>query len=529
MTRSPEDSRDPTYVGIDLGTTNSCVGVYREGRPQILVSAEGQRTMPSVVTYCDDGSVLVGGPARRQAIMRPTDSIAEVKRLVGRRFESDAVAVLLEISPYEIVRARNGDAWVRVQGNALSPTEVLSHILERMARTARRQLAAQDLRAVLTVPAYFDEAQRQATRDAATIAGLETARILNEPTAAALAYGHAESQGRRLAVIDLGGGTYDVTILVVEDGVFEVLATTGDMLLGGGDFDRAIAACLAEEIRQQHHVDLFEEPVAAQRLLNEAEEAKKQLTDLDNTLIGLPFLAVGPSGPISLQRQLTRAEFDSLTEHLVDRLAEPCREALATARLTPEQIDDVLLVGGMTRCPAVQERIARLFGRKGTQRVNPDEAVALGAAMESAILAGELSGVVLVDVAPHTIGLKTAGDHMVPLIERSTPLPTRVTKVFSTHHDNQDHVEVEVVQGEESAASKNRLLSRIRLEGLPRAPKGALRVAVTFSVDASGLLSVTARVKQTGSSAKVRVVAASGLGRAEVERLTQERRKAAIA
>jgi len=529
VTPPTEKPTHPTFVGIDLGTTNSCVGVYRDGRPEILVSAEGQRTMPSVVTFSDDGSVLVGGPARRQAIMRPTDSIAEVKRLVGRRFDSDAVAVLLEISPYEIVRARNGDAWVQVQGRAISPPEVLSHILEKMARSAHRQLEADNLRAVITVPAYFDESQRQATRDAATIAGLETARILNEPTAAALAYGHVHAQGRRIAVVDLGGGTYDVTIMIVEDGVFEVLATTGDMLLGGGDFDRAIAGRIAEELRQEHHVDIFEEPVAAQRLINEAEEAKKQLTDLDNTLIGLPFLAVGPSGPISLQRELTRAEFDALTRHLIDRLTEPCRAALATARLTPSQIDDVLLVGGMTRCPAVQARIAEMFGRRGTQRINPDEAVALGAALESAILGGDLDDVVLIDVAPHTIGLRIAGDRMVPLIERSTPLPTRVTKVFATNRDNQDHVEIEVVQGEESAASDNRLLSRIRLEGLPLAPKGAVRVAVTFSVDASGLLSVTAREKQSGANTNLHVVAASGLGRAEVERLASERVKAARA
>jgi len=527
LTRSSNTFSSPTFVGIDLGTTNSCVGVYRDGRPQILVNAEGQRTMPSVVTFGEDGSILVGGPARRQAIMKPTDSIAEVKRLVGRRFDSDDVAVLLEISPYEIVRARNGDAWVQVQGRPLSPPEVLSHILERLSRSSRRQLDSDDLRAVVTVPAYFDEAQRQATRDAATIAGLEVARILNEPTAAALAYGYASAQGRRVAVVDLGGGTYDVTIMVVEDGVFEVLATTGDMLLGGADFDRAIANQLAEEIRKAHQIDIFEEPVAAQRLISEAEEAKKQLTDLDNTLIGLPFLAVGPSGPISLQRQLTRAEFEELTKHLVARLVEPCRAALATAKLLPKDIDDVLLVGGMTRCPAVQTCITEVFGRRGTQRINPDEAVALGAALESAILGGELEDVVLIDVAPHTIGLRLAGDRMVPLIERSTPLPTRVTKVFATNRDNQDYVEVEVVQGEDPVASLNRLLSRIRLEGLPRGPKGSVRVAVTFAVDANGLLSVTAREKKSGVSAKVRVVAASGLGRAEVARLANERYKAA--
>jgi len=461
--------------------------------------------------------------------MRPITSISEVKRLVGRRFDDDAVAVLREISPYEIARAHNGDAWIRVRGCEMSPPEVLSHILEKMARSTRRHLDTDDLRAVITVPAYFDEAQRQATRDAATIAGLETARILNEPTAAALAYGHARSQGKRLAVVDLGGGTFDVTVMFVEDGVFEVLATTGDMLLGGSDFDRAIARRIAEEIRGRHHVDIFEEPVAAQRLVCEAEEAKKQLTDLDKTVIGLPFLAVGCDGPISLQRELTRSEFDDLTAHLVSRLVEPCREALAAARLAANQIDDVLLVGGMTRCPAVQARIAEVFGRRPSQRINPDEAVALGAALESAILSGALEDVVLIDVAPHTIGLRVAGNRTVPLIERCTPLPTRVTKVFATNRDNQDQVELDIVQGEHIVASRNRHLSRIRLEGLPRAPKGAVRLEVSFAVDASGLLSVSARSKQSGVGANLKVLAASGLGRAEVTRLANQRHRAAAA
>ncbi len=524
------DTYDPSsFVGIDLGTTNSCVAVYRNGRPEILVNAEGQRIMPSAVTFCDDGSVLAGGPARRQAIIRPTSSISEVKRLVGRRFDEDAVAVLREISPYEIVRARNGDAWIRVQGMEVSPAEVLSHILEKLARSTKRQLGTDSVRAAITVPAYFDEAQRQATRDAATIAGLETARILNEPTAAALAYGHSRSQGKRLAVVDLGGGTYDVTIMFVEDGVFEVLATTGDMLLGGSDFDRALAGRIADEIRRHHHVDIFEEPVAAQRLLSEAEETKKQLTDLDTGLIALPFLAVGVDGPISIQREVTRAEFEELTSHLVDRLEAPCRDALSTARLTPDQIDDVLLVGGMTRCPAVRARVAELFGRRPSQRINPDEAVALGAALESAILAGALDDVVLIDVAPHTIGLRVAGDRMVPLIERCTPLPTRVRKVFVTSHDNQNHVELDIVQGEHNVASRNRHLSRVCLEGLPPAPKGAVRVEVTFSVDASGLLSVRARDKKSGVNTNVRVHAASGLARGEVSRLANQRHPAKAA
>ncbi len=513
----------PTIIGIDLGTTNSCVAIYRDTRPEILVNAEGQRTTPSVVAL-GNGAVLVGGPARRQSIMRPTDSISGVKRLVGRRFASSEVDILREISPYQIVEAKNGDAWVRAGGRELSPPEVLSYVLEKLAASATGHLGTDDLRAVVTVPAYFDETQRQATRDAATIAGIEAIRILNEPTAAALAYGYAGAKGKRVAVVDLGGGTYDVTIMVVEDGVFEVLATTGDMLLGGEDFDRAIATSLARSIQREHGVDVLAEPVAAQRLLSESEEAKKQLATLDSAIIALPFLAAGPRGPISVQHELAVAEFDALTAPLIDRLDQPCRAALALARLEPQQIDDVLLVGGMTRCRAVQRRIAELFRRRCSLRINPDEAVALGAALESGVLAGEIPDVVLVDVVPHTIGLRLAGDRMAPLVPRATPLPTRVSKVFATNRDDQDHVELEVIQGDDPVASRNRRLARIRLEGLPRAAKGKVRIVVTFALDANGLLSVTAREKQTGAATRVDVIAASGLPATEVARLSAERR-----
>ena len=500
------------------------MAIYRDTRPEILVNTEGQRTTPSVVTFVDDATVLVGGPARRQSIMRPTDSISGVKRLVGRRFDSDEVSILREVSPYDIVEAANGDAWVHAGGRQLSPPEVMSHILEKLATSACRQLEIERMRAVVTVPAYFDETQRQATRDAATIAGVDVARILNEPTAAALAYGYAGAQGKHLVVVDLGGGTYDVTVMVIEDGVFEVLASTGDMLLGGDDFDRTIASALAEELRQEHGVDVFADPVAAQRLLNEAEEAKKQLADLDTALIGLPFLAVGPSGPISLQRELTRAEFDALTGGLIERLAEPCHAALALAGLEPQKVDDVLLVGGMTRCRAVQERIAGIFARRSSLRINPDEAVALGAALESAILAGVIKDTVLIDVAPHPIGLRLAGDQLAPLVPRATPLPTRITKVFATNRDNQDHVELEVVQGDDPIASRNRRLSRVRLEGLPPGPRGSVRVTVTFAVDASGLMTISAREKSTGAATRVKVATTSGLHPDEVVRLSNQRR-----
>jgi molecular chaperone DnaK len=514
-------------VGIDLGTTNSCVAVYQHDRPQILLNAEGQRTTPSVVTIEQDGSVLVGGPARRQAIMNPMHTVTAVKRLVGRRFDSPEVAALRSITPYRIVRAPNGDAWIDAGTGPISPPEVQSHILEKLCLHAAAHLETQVQRAVITVPAYFDESQRQATRDAAAIAGLEAMRILNEPTAAALAYGHERSQGKRLVVVDLGGGTFDVTVMMVEDGVFEVLATTGDMLLGGEDFDRAVAKKLAEEILAAHGVDVLADPVAAQRLINEAEDAKKQLTEMDKVLIGLPFLAVGKNGqPINYQRNLFRAEFEAVTGDLIARLVAPCHEALAEARLDKRQVDDILLVGGMTRCAAVQRRIAEVFGHKLSLRINPDEAVALGAALECGILQGSLKGVVLIDVAPHTIGLRAAGNRMVPLVHRSESLPTRVTKVFATTADNQDYVEVEVLQGDDALASNNRRLSRLRLEGLPRAAKGEVKVVVTFSLDASGLLRVSAKEKATGKEAQVSVVADTGLGRAQVERLVAERRQA---
>ena len=514
-------------VGIDLGTTNSCIAVYADGRAQILCNPEGQLTTPSVVTFAEDGAVLVGAPARRQAIMKPQRTITDVKRLVGRRFNSPQIDILRSISPYAIVKADNGDAWVQVGDNRYSPPEVQSHILERLRVAAEHVRGAEVSGAVVTVPAYFDEPQRQATRDAATIAGLDVARILNEPTAAALAYGLGHAHGKVLAVVDLGGGTYDVTIMIVEDGVFEVLATTGDMLLGGQDFDRSLALTLAHEIDREHGIDVFSDPVAAQRLISEAEETKKLLTELDRVTVGLPFLAIGSSGPISLQRVVTRAEFEHLTDALIARLIEPCRKALADAKLGTEQIDEVLLVGGMTRCPAVRRRITELFGRKPSMGVNPDEAVALGAALESAILTGDISDSVLIDVVPHTIGLRVSGNKMAPLVRRSTPLPTRITKTFSTTHDDQPYVELVVLQGDYSEASRNRQLSTVRLEDLPAGPSGSVRVSVTFMVDASGLLSVAARESLTGKQTNVRVVAESGLAAAEVARLTVTRRLAA--
>jgi molecular chaperone DnaK len=516
-----------SLVGIDLGTTNSCIAVYADGRAQILRNPEGQLTTPSVVTFAEDGAVLVGAPARRQAIMNPQSTITDVKRLVGRRFNSPQIETLRGITPYAIVKADNGDAWVRVGEQTLSPPEVQSHILERLRVAAERVRGFGISEAVVTVPAYFDEPQRQATRDAATIAGIDVARILNEPTAAALAYGLARAQGKVLAVVDLGGGTYDVTIMTVEDGVFEVMATTGDMLLGGQDFDRSLALMLAEEIDREHSIDVFSDPVAAQRLISEAEETKKLLTELDKVTVGLPFLAMGANGPINVQRVVTRGEFEQLTQPLIERLIEPCRKALSYASIGTEQVDEVLLVGGMTRCPAVRTCVAGFFGRKPSMGVNPDEAVALGAALESGILSGDIDDSVLIDVVPHTIGLRVSGNRMAPLVRRSTPLPTRITKTFSTTHDDQPYVELIILQGEYSEATRNRHLSTVRLEDIPSGPSGSVRIGVTFMVDASGLLSVTARETATGNETAVRVVAESGLPRSEVARLTVERRLAA--
>lgn len=514
-------------VGIDLGTTNSCIAVYAEGRAQILRNPEGQLTTPSVVAFAGDGAVLVGAPARRQAIMNPQSTITDVKRLVGRRFNTPEIETLRTITPYMIVKADNGDAWVRVGEQTFSPPEVQSYVLERLRIAAEQVRGAGASEAVVTVPAYFDEPQRQATRDAATIAGIDVVRILNEPTAAALAFGLARAQGKVLAVVDLGGGTYDVTIMRVEDGVFEVLATTGDTLLGGQDFDRALALMLAEEADREHNIDVFSDPVAAQRLISEAEETKKLLSEIDTVSVGLPFIAMGTAGPINLQRIVTRAEYESLTEPLIERLIEPCRRALSYAGLATGQIDVVLLVGGMTRCPSVRHRIAEYFGRKPSMGVNPDEAVALGAALESGILSGQVTDSVLIDVVPHTIGLRVSGNRMAPLVRRSTPLPTRITKTFSTTRDDQPYVELVVLQGEYSEASRNRHLSTVRLEDIPGGPAGSVRVAVTFKVDASGLLSMTARETATGNETAIHVVAESGLPRNEVAHLTTERRLAA--
>ncbi|MFH0900741.1 MAG: Hsp70 family protein [Pseudomonadota bacterium] len=515
-------------VGIDLGTTNSCLATYSEGGARLVATAAGQRTTPSTVAFLPDGRILVGTAARRQAVTNPRNTVTAVKRLIGRRFDSPEITVMRDVYPFEIARSPNGDAWVRAQDRLVSPSEIQSHVIEKLKDAAESELGESVNRAVITVPAYFDEAQRQATRDSTTIAGLQVVRILNEPTAAALAYGLHRSQGRRIAVVDLGGGTFDVTVLIVEDGVFEVLATAGDMLLGGEDFDRRIAMLLREEIHAAHGIDVFGDQVAMQRILEEAEAAKRALSESTEAILGLPFLAMSPNGqPVSVHRTLDRAEFDGITKDLVDRLIEPCRIALADAGLQANEIENVLLVGGMTRVPAVQTCFSRLFGVRPSKGVNPDEAVAIGAAVETAILEGTLTDVVLVDVVPHTIGIRAAGDRLAAVIKRSTPVPTRIRKVFATTEDDQSQVTVEVYQGENPVASKNRLLARLVLTDIPPGRKGEIHVEVTFSLDASGLLSIAAREMATGKPTTATVKPISGLDRNAVERLAAERQAAA--
>jgi molecular chaperone DnaK len=511
-----------TIIGIDLGTSNSCVAVRFGDRTEIVRNELGDRTTPSVVAFADDGSVLVGQRAYRQAVMNPARTLVAVKRLVGRGFDSPEVVGLRRTLPYDVVRARNGDAWVAIGDRQVSPAEAQAHILVAMRDAAESFVGAPIREAVITVPAFFDEAQRQATRDAAEIAGLRALRLLSEPTAAALAYGFAKARNHNIVVFDLGGGTLDVTVMAVDGGRFEVLSTAGELLLGGADFDRALAEAFAAEIERERGVDLSGNRVALQRLVAEAELAKKTLTELDSVVINLPYLATTPTGPIDFERRLTRDEFARLVAPMVDRMLDPCRLALDEAGVTASQIDDVILVGGMTRTPAVQAAVERFFGRRPSLRINPDEAIAMGAALLAGILEGSVDAVDLVDVVPRTIGLRVAGGNVAHLIRRSSPLPASVTKAFATTRDDQRNVELQVVQGESDVASDNRSLASILVDGFPPLPRGQVKLAVTFSVDVDGVLAVSARRVGADDSVHVEVTAASGLGRAEVQRLAKE-------
>ena len=519
-------------IGIDLGTTNSCIAVLEGNEPLVIHNEVGSRTTPSVVALPpqDGADLLVGVAAKRQAITNPQNTLHAVKRLIGRKFDSPAVTALSRTMPYEIIKAPNGDAWVRARGRDMSPPEVSAHVLGHLKKIAEAYLGEDVTQAVITVPAYFDDAQRQATKDAGQIAGLEVRAILNEPTAAALAYGiNKGAATSTIAVFDLGGGTFDISIMRIEAGVFEVLATSGDTFLDGDDFDRAIIEFLVAEFLSTNEIDLSRDSAALQRLKEAAERCKHELSSALETNINLPFIAVGPSGPLHLIRDMKRVELEKITRPLLDRLEGPCGRALADAGISAAEIDQVVLVGGMTRMPAVEAKVGEIFGKKPAKGVNPDEIVAMGAAMHGAVMRGQLEEVVLLDVTPHTLGIATAGDRFSPVIARNVVIPARGTKIFATTEDNQEYVELEVYQGEHPRASDNRLLGRFVLGDLPRGSRGSVQVQVSFTIDADGILCVDATDLRTGRSTSKKIQASSGLTRDEVARLSAERTLASVA
>jgi len=509
-------------VGIDLGTTNSCVAVIEAGEVKVIHNHLGARTTPSVVALKEDGSVLVGVPARRQAITNPQNTIFGVKRLIGRKFDSPAVAELRRTMPYEIIQAPNGDAWVRAAGRDMSPPEVSAYILRYMKKVAEDYLGQEVTQAIVTVPAYFDDAQRQATKDAGEIADLKVRAILNEPTAAALAYGvHKTAAASTVAVFDLGGGTFDVSILKMEDSVFEVLSTNGDTFLGGDDWDRCIVEALLSQFKTSQGLDLGDDPAILQRLRTAAETAKHELSTALVTEVNLPFLTMGAQGPVHLIQELSRTQLESLSEYLAARLEGPCLQAMEDAHLTPEQIDQVVLVGGMTRMPSIERAVHGIFGKDPSRDVNPDEIVAVGAATQSAIMKGELKALLL-DVTSHTLGIRVEADQVEPIIARNVIVPVRETKIFTTTADDQDSATVEVYQGEYPSIQNNRLLGQFVLGDLPKGVAESVKIEVSFTLDADGILAVDARETATGKATSKRILASSGLSREHVKRLASE-------
>ena len=509
-------------IGIDLGTTNSCVAVMEGNTPKVLENAEGMRTTPSIVAFTDEGERLVGQPAKRQAVTNPERTIFAVKRLIGRRYDDPMVEKDKKLVPYKISRASNGDAWVEVEGKTYSPSQISAFILQKMKESAEAYLGSKVEQAVITVPAYFNDAQRQATKDAGKIAGLEVLRIINEPTAAALAYGLDKQKTGTIAVYDLGGGTFDVSILEIGDGVFEVKSTNGDTFLGGEDFDMRLVNYLADEFQKEQGIDLRRDKLALQRLKEAAEKAKIELSSTTQTEINLPFITADASGPKHLTMKLTRAKFEALVDDLVQKTIEPCRQAIKDAGLSAAEINEVVLVGGMTRMPKVQEVVKQLFGKEPHKGVNPDEVVAVGAAIQAGVLQGDVKDVLLLDVTPLSLGIETLGGVFTRLIDRNTTIPTKKSQVFSTAEDGQTAVTIRVFQGEREMASDNKMLGQFDLVGLPPAPRGVPQVEVTFDIDANGIVNVSAKDKGTGKEQQIRIQASGGLSEVDIQKMVKD-------
>ena len=516
-------------IGIDLGTTNSCVAVMDGGKPKVIENSEGARTTPSIVAFTKDGQRLIGQPAKRQAVTNPDNTLFAIKRLIGRRFEDPLTKKDMGLVPYKIVKGKNGDAWVNAGGEDYSPSQVSAFILQKMKETAESYLGETVTQAVITVPAYFNDAQRQATKDAGQIAGLEVLRIINEPTAAALAYGMDKEDGKTIAVYDLGGGTFDVSILEIGDGVFEVKSTNGDTFLGGEDFDNAIVEFLADSFKKKESMDLKTDKLALQRLKEAAEKAKIELSSAATTEINLPFITArmegGSTTPLHLVETITRADLEKMVDGLIQRTLDPCKKALADAGISKDQVDEVILVGGMTRMPRVREVVEQFFGAKPHTGVNPDEVVAMGAAIQAGVLQGDVKDVLLLDVTPLSLGIETLGGVFTRMIDRNTTIPTKKTQTYSTAEDNQNAVTIKVYQGEREMAADNKLLGNFDLIGIPPAPRGVPQIEVTFDIDANGIVSVAARDKGTGKEQTIKIQASGGLSDADIDQMVKDAEK----